>query len=48
MALRYARRMNRADAARAMVSDLEDMGVHKTPDGVRFTVTNVRKAMAGM
>jgi hypothetical protein len=48
MAPSYARRFNRVEAARRMVEDLESMGCVRTPDGVRYTVTNVRRAMVGM
>jgi hypothetical protein len=47
MALSYTRRFNRVEAAQRMVSDLESMGCTRTPDGVRYTVTNVRRAMVG-
>ncbi len=48
MARDYARRFNRADAARYMVEALEEIGAPCTPDGVRYTVTSVRKAMVGI
>ena len=48
MAREYVCRFNRAEAARRMVESLESFGCIRTPDGVRYTVTNVRRAMVGM
>ena len=44
----YARRMNRREAAKAMLSDLEDAGMHKTPDGAPYSVSTIQAAMVGM
>ena len=48
MAGRYARRMNRADAARAILADLNECGIFETPDGVKYTVSTIRGALVGM
>lgn len=39
---------SRKKAAQNMLDELEEFGIHKTPDGVRYTVTNIRRAMVGM
>lgn len=42
------RAKNKDDAARQFMDDLAEAGITKTPDGVRYTVTAVRAALAGM
>lgn len=48
MARGYCRRMKRAEAAEAMLESLNAAGITKTPDGVTYTKTNIRKAMVEM
>ncbi len=48
MARDYARRNNRNDAARMMLDELSEIGAYTTPDGVKYTVTNIRRAMVGL
>jgi hypothetical protein len=49
MARDYLRRAKRREeAARAMVEALDELGTTETPDGARYTVTNVQRAMRGM
>ncbi len=36
------------DAARAMMDDLNEMGITETPDGAPYTATSIRAAMVGM
>ena len=38
----------RTKAAQNMLDSLRDMGIEKTPDGARYTVTAIRHAMVGM
>jgi hypothetical protein len=38
----------RNKAAQAMFDQLIDCGITHTPDGVRYTVTNIRRAMVDM
>ena len=35
-------------AAHRLLDDLHGMGVHKTPDGARYTMPNIRAAMSEM
>lgn len=42
------RRYSKLDVAKSIVAELEEVGVTKTPDGVRYTATNVMRAMEGM
>jgi hypothetical protein len=47
-ARRWIRRSaNREEAAEDFLESLNYMGVTHTPDGVKYTKTNIRKAMAG-
>lgn len=48
MARGYCRRMNRPEAARAMLESLQDCGITKTPDGAPYSVSAIRAAMVGM
>jgi hypothetical protein len=48
MACRYCRLNNRADAARAMLAELAEMGVAETPDGARYSVAALRAAFVGI
>ena len=46
---RYAKHSYGAKLAPEMLlKDLQSMGMEKTPDGVPYTKTNIRKAMVGM
>lgn len=47
-ARRYCRRMNRDQAARAMLESLNDCGITETPDGAPYSVSSIRAAMVGM
>lgn len=48
MALRHARRRTRSEAARAMLDELHEAGLRKTPDGATYTISAIKAAMAGM
>ena len=50
MARDYVRayRYGKLPAAMAMLRDLQDMGVTKTPDGAPYSVSSIRAAMAGL
>ncbi len=39
---------NREKAAEAMLAELAELGVTATPDGDKYTVNNIRKAMKGL
>lgn len=39
---------NRRQAAERMLSVLASRGIEKTPDGYRYSITNIRNAMVGM
>lgn len=39
---------NRAQAARDLFTALNGSGATETPDGVPYTVTNIRRAMVGI
>jgi hypothetical protein len=48
-ARRHVRReASKGAAAAAMLFSLREAGFWETPDGVRYTKTNIRRAMAGM
>lgn len=36
------------EAARRIVEDLADMGIEKTPDGARYSISAVRAAIVGL
>jgi hypothetical protein len=38
---------NRRQAAERMLSVLTSYGIEKTPDGYKYTITNIRNAMVG-
>ena len=42
------RRLGAVEGARAFVADLQEIGQPCTGDGVRWTVTNVMRAMRGL
>jgi hypothetical protein len=46
--IRQNRRYGRDRAAQQFVECMQDCGAHKTPDGVPYSKTNVRRAMVGM
>ena len=48
MARRHCRRANRAEAARAMLAELHEMGITETPDGARYSVSALRAAFVGL
>ena len=48
LARQCARRNNRQDAARAMLSALEESGITETPDGAPYSVSAILGAMRGM
>ena len=49
MARRYAKYHPRRGAAKAMLKDLNDSQVFKTPpDGARYTYTTIERAMTGI
>ena len=48
LAMHYARRYTRKEAAQLMLNDLEEMGVTKTPDGAPYSISSIRAAMVGM
>ncbi len=39
---------NRLQAAIAMLNELSDMGITKTPDGAPYSASSIRAAMVGM
>ena len=39
---------NRMDAAKAILDELEQARLYKTPDGARYTVSSIRAALVGM
>jgi hypothetical protein len=39
---------NRDDAARAFLSDLEELGITQTPDGATYNFSRVRAALSGL
>jgi hypothetical protein len=45
MMVDLCRRMNRPEAAAAMLECLNDSGITQTPDGTKYTVTNIMLAM---
>lgn len=42
------RTKNRDSAALAMLADLHECGITETPDGVKYTKTNIRLAMVDL
>jgi hypothetical protein len=48
MARRYCRQNNRAEAARAMLRDLNECGIYETPDGARYSVAALRASFVGL
>ena len=47
-ALRLCHNYNRAEAAKKMLSELNEMGIYKTDDGAPFSVSSIRAAMVGI
>lgn len=47
-ALHFCRRMNRREAAEAMLQSLHDCNITHTPDGAKYTVTSLRHAFVGL
>lgn len=45
-AIRYTK--SRADAAASMLNTLQEFGMEKTPDGAKYTITSIQKAMVGL
>ena len=45
-AIRYTK--SKSVAAIAVLKTLQDLGMEKTPDGAKYTITSIRKAMVGM
>lgn len=39
---------NREHAAREMLRYLHDKGMYKTPDGAKYTVSSIKRAMVGL
>ena len=48
MALDMCRYRRRAEAARAMLAALEDMGITHTPDGAPYSISSIKGAMVWM
>jgi hypothetical protein len=48
MALDYMRDRNARDAARALLTELHERGVIATPDGARYSVSNLAHALRGL
>lgn len=42
------RHKTRDAAARAIVNELSEMGITKTPDGARYSIAAVRAALSGL
>ena len=48
MAVELCNKYSRAEAAKEMLSELNEMGIYKTDDGAPFSVSSIRAAMAGI
>ena len=48
MACAHCRRNSRAEAARAMLAELHEIGITETPDGARYSVSALRAAFVGL
>ena len=45
MAVELRNKYNRDEAAKKMLSELNEMGIYKTDDGAPFSVSSIRAAM---
>ena len=45
MAAELCNKYHRAEAAKKMLSELNETGIYKTPDGAPFSVSSIRAAM---
>ena len=48
MAVELCNKYSRAEAAKKMLSELNEMGIYKTDDGAPFSVSSIRAAMVGI
>ena len=48
MAVDLCRHHTRDDAAALFLESLNECGIHETPDGARYTKTNIKKAFVGL
>lgn len=48
MAREYARSYGKDLGAQLMLEDLNEYGITETPDGAKYSKTNIRAAMVGM
>ena len=48
MAVELCNKYNRDEAAKKMLSELNEMGIYKTDDGAPFSVSSIRAAMVGI
>ena len=48
LAVELCTKYNRAEAAKKMLSELNEMGIYKTDDGAPFSVSSIRAAMVGI
>ena len=48
MAVELCNKYSRAEAAKKMLSGLNEMGIYKTDDGAPFSVSSIRAAMVGI
>jgi len=48
LAREHKRRLGSVEGAKAFIRDMQDFGQPCTGDGVRWTVTNVTRAMRGL
>lgn len=48
MARQYVRLYGKLPAAMAMLRELHDVGIFKTPDGALYSVSSIRAAMVDM
>lgn len=46
--VRAYRIKGRLPAAMAMLSELQEMGIHRTPDGATYSASAIKAAMVGM
>ncbi len=45
LAVELCNKYSRAEAAKKMLSELNEMGIYKTNDGAHFSVSSIRAAM---
>ncbi len=48
LAVELCNKYNRDEAAKKMLSGLNEMGIYKTGDGAPFSVSSIRAAMVGI